>query len=317
MTVVAQALRRLLILASSLFAASVLVFLLLAVMPGSPAQVILGTRATPASVAALTAKLGLDKPLWQQYADWMGGLLTGHLGTSYISGQPIGAQLSAALQVTIPLIVMGLAVGVLIAVPVGMVAALWHDRPRGAVVSALSQAGIAMPTFVGGILLIIVFAVTLPLLPSGGFVTWQSDAAQAVRSLILPAIALGVVEGAILSRFVRSSIVEVLGSDYYRTARAKGLRPLRALRRHGTRNALIPVITVFGLEMAGLIVGAIVVENVFTLPGVGTLLLQAVDNRDLILVQDIVVMVSAVVLALNFLVDLSYRLLDPRVGSRP
>ncbi|MHB1873259.1 MAG: ABC transporter permease, partial [Streptosporangiaceae bacterium] len=173
------------------------------------------------------------------------------------------------------------------------------------------------PTFVGGILLIIVFAVTVHLLPSGGFVTWQQSPVQAFRSLILPAIALGVVEGAILSRFVRASILEVLRSDYYRTARAKGLRPLQALRRHGTRNALIPVVTVFGLEMAGLIVGAIVVENVFTLPGVGTMLLQAVDNRDLILVQDVVIGVSAVVLLLNFLVDLSYRLLDPRVGSRP
>ncbi|MHB1592963.1 MAG: ABC transporter permease [Streptosporangiaceae bacterium] len=311
-----QALRRLLILIASLFAASVLVFLVLAVMPGSPAQVILGTQATPASVAALTAKLGLDKPLWQQYANWVGGLLTGHLGTSYISGQPIWAQLSAALQVTVPLILMGLAVGVLIAVPLGMISALRADRPSGALVGVLSQVGIAIPTFVGGILLIIVFAVTVHLLPSGGFVTWQQSPVQAFRSLILPAIALGVVEGAILSRFVRASIVEVLRSDYYRTARAKGLRPLQALRRHGTRNALIPVVTVFGLEMAGLIVGAIVVENVFTLPGVGTMLLQAVDNRDLLLVQDVVIGVSTVVLLLNFLVDLSYRLLDPRVGSR-
>ena len=317
MSALLQALRRLLILIASLFAASVLVFLVLAVLPGSPAQVILGTQATPASVAALTAKLGLDKPLWQQYADWVGGLLTGHLGTSYISGQPIWAQLSAALQVTVPLILMGLAVGVLIAVPLGMISALRADRPSGALVSALSQVGIAIPTFVGGILLIIVFAVTVHLLPSGGFVTWQQSPVQAFRSLILPAIALGVVEGAILSRFVRASILEVLRSDYYRTARAKGLRPLQALRRHGTRNALIPVVTVFGLEMAGLIVGAIVVENVFTLPGVGTMLLQAVDNRDLLLVQDVVIGVSAVVLLLNFLVDLSYRLLDPRVGSRP
>jgi peptide/nickel transport system permease protein len=310
-----QALRRLLILIASLFAASVLVFLVLAVLPGSPAQVILGTQATPASVAALTAKLGLDKPLWQQYADWVGGLLTGHLGTSYISGQPIWAQLSAALQVTVPLILMGLAVGVLIAVPLGMISALRADRPSGALVGALSQVGIAIPTYVGGILLIIVFAVTVHLLPSGGFVTWQQSPVQAFRSLILPAIALGVVEGAILSRFVRASVLEVLRSDYYRTARAKGLRPLQALRRHGTRNALIPVVTVFGLEMAGLIVGAIVVENVFTLPGVGTMLLQAVDNRDLLLVQDVVIGVTTVVLLLNFLVDLSYRLLDPRVGS--
>lgn len=316
MVLVLQALRRLSILVVSLFGASVLVFLVLAVMPGSPAQVILGTQATPSSVAALSAKLGLNKPLWQQYGDWVGGLLTGHLGTSYISGLSISSQLSAALQVTIPLILMGLAVGVLIAVPLGMISALRHDRPSGALVSALSQIGIAVPVFVGGILLIIGFAVTVHLLPSGGFVTWQQSSVQALRSLILPAISLGIVEGAIISRFIRASILEALRSDYYRTARAKGLRPLQALRRHGTRNALIPVVTVFGLELAGLIVGAIVVENVFTLPGVGTLLLQAVDNRDLIVVQDVVIMVSAVVLVLNFLVDLSYRLLDPRVGGQ-
>lgn len=317
MSTVRQALRRLIILAVSLLGASILVFALLAILPGSPAQVILGTQATPQSVAELSAKLGLDKPLWQQYGDWLGGLLTGHLGNSYVSGQPISGQLDAALQLTVPLIILGLLVGIVIAVPLGMVSALRHDRPSGALISVLSQVGIAVPTFVGGIVLIIIFAVTIHLLPAGGFVTWQQDPAQALRSLLLPAVALGVVEGAILSRFIRASVLEVLRSDYYRTARAKGLRPMQALRRHGTRNALIPVLTVFGLEMAGLIVGAIVVENVFTLPGVGTLLLQAVANRDLILVQDIVIMVSAVVLVLNFLVDLSYRLLDPRVGTRP
>lgn len=317
MRTVRQALRRLIILAVSLLGASMLVFALLAILPGSPAQVILGTQATPQSVAELSAKLGLDKPLWRQYVDWLGGLLTGHLGDSYISSQPIGGQLSAALQLTVPLIILGLLFGIVIAVPLGMISALRHDRPSGALVSVLSQVGIAVPTFVGGIVLIIIFAVTVHLLPAGGFVPWQQDPGQALRSLVLPAVALGVVEGAVLSRFIRASVLEVLRSDYYRTARAKGLRPLQALRRHGTRNALIPVLTVFGLEMAGLIVGAIVVENVFTLPGVGTLLLQAVANRDLILVQDIVIMVSAVVLVLNFLVDLSYRLLDPRVGARP
>jgi peptide/nickel transport system permease protein len=315
LTSLLYALRRVAILAASLFAASVLVFVVLAVLPGSPAQVILGTQATPASVAAMTAKLGLDKPLISQYGDWIGGLLSGRLGNSYISGQPIGSQLSAALQVTVPLVLIGLLIGLVIAVPAGALSAYRHDRLSGALITVASQIGIAIPAFVGGIVMIIILAVKVHVFPSGGFVTWQSSFTGALHSLVLPAIVLGAAEAAILTRFVRASVLEVLRSDFYRTARAKGLRPAQALRRHGTRNALIPVITVFGLELAGLIVGAIVVENVFTLPGVGSVLVNAVNNRDLIMVQDIVLLVSAVVLAVNFLVDLSYRLLDPRVGS--
>jgi peptide/nickel transport system permease protein len=307
--------RRLLILAASLLAASLLVFAILAVLPGSPAQVILGTQATPQSVAQLTQQLGLDKPLIAQYLDWAGGLLSGSLGRSYISGQPIGPQLGAALAVTGPLILGGLLVGMVIAVPLGMLSALRQDKISGTLITAASQLGIAIPTFVVGLLLILLFAVKARLLPASGFPGWASDPAGSLRSLVLPCIVLGLAEGAILLRFVRASVLEVLRSDYYRTARAKGLRPMRALLRHGSRNALIPLLTVFALEAGGLIVGAIVVENVFTLPGVGSLLLSEVTNRDLIMVQDIVILACAVVLTLNFLVDLSYRALDPRVGG--
>jgi peptide/nickel transport system permease protein len=314
MSIALQLTRRLLILVASLFAASVVVFLVLSVLPGSPAQVILGTQATPQNVAQLTQQLGLDKPLLTQYLHWAGGLLSGSLGNSYISSQPLGGELSAALAVTGPLILAGLLIGTLIAVPLGALSAIRHDKASGTVVSVLSQLGIAIPTFVAGVLLILIFAVKVKFLPASGFPGW-SNVGGSLRSLVLPAIVLGLAEGAILVRFIRSSVLEVLGSDYYRTARAKGLRPMQALRRHGTRNALIPVITVFGLEAGALIVGAIVVENVFTLPGVGSLLLSGVGNRDLLLVQDIVLLVSAVVLVLNFLVDISYRLLDPRVGE--
>ena len=315
MTAARYAVRRLAILAASLFGASLLVFVVLAVLPGSPAQVILGTQATPQSVAAMTAKLGLNKPLSNQYGDWIGGLLSGRLGASYISGQPIGSQLSAALQVTVPLILIALVIGITIAVPLGTLAAYRHDRLSGALVTMVSQIGIAIPAFIGGIAMIIIFAVKIHVFPSGGFVTWGTSVTGALRSLILPAIVLGVAEAAILTRFIRASVLEVVRSDFYRTARAKGLSPVTALRRHGTRNALIPVITVLGLELAGLIVGAIVVENVFTLPGVGSVLVNAVNNRDLIMVQDIVLLVSAIVLVVNFGVDMSYRLLDPRIGS--
>lgn len=309
-----QALRRLLILAASVFVASVLVFAILAILPGSPAQVILGTQATPQSVAQLSAQLGLDRPLIVQYGSWVGGLLSGNLGTSYISSQPIAGQLGPALEVTGPLIVGGLVVASVLSLPAGMISALRHDKPSGVALAAASQLGMAIPTFVGGLLLILVFAVKAKLLPASGFPGWSASITGSIRSLVLPSVVLGIAEGAILTRFIRAAILDVLGSDYYRTARAKGLRPLQALRRHGTRNVLIPVITVFGLEAGGLIIGAIVVENVFTLPGVGTLLLSSVSNRDLLVVQDIVVLAAAVVLVLNFLVDLSYRLLDPRVA---
>lgn len=310
-------LRRVALLLVTLVAASVVVFAVLSVLPGSPAQVILGTQATPASVHALSAKLGLDEPLWRQYLHWVGGLVTGHMGTSYVSSRPIGPELGRALEVTGPLVALGLVVGLVVAVPLGLAGALRHGRASGAALSSLSQVGIAVPNFVAGILLIIVFSVRLRLLPASGFTPWSAAPAGALRSLVLPAVAIGVVEGAILSRYVRAAVVDAVSSPYMRTARAKGLRPAQALWRHGLRNAAVPVVTVLGLEVAGLIVGAVVVENVFTLPGVGTLLLSAVANRDLLVVEDVVMLVAAVVLVVNLLVDLSYRLLDPRISASP
>lgn len=308
--------RRLLTLVVTLVAASLVVFSLLAILPGKPAQVILGTQATPEAVAALTKQLGLDHPLWRQYVDWMHGLVTLHLGRSYISQLPIGNQIWQALGVTVPLIGFGLLVGIVIAVPFGVAAALLRRNAAGAAVASASQVGIAVPNFIAGLLLILVFGVRLQWLPASGFVAWSSDVWLAFKSLVLPAIALGAVEGALLSRYVRSTVLDVLRSDYLRTARAKGLSRRRALVRHGFRNGAIPVLTVLGLEIPSLIIGAVVVENVFTLPGVGTLLLQAVSNRDLLVVQDVVMLVAVTVLVVNFLVDASYRLLDPRLQLR-
>ncbi len=290
-----------------------IVFVVLAVLPGKPADVILGTQATPSAVRALTDKLGLDKPIWRQYVEWIGGLVTGHLGTSYISGQPIASELAGALEVTGPLVGLGLFVGMVVAVPLGVFSAVRSRRVSGVVASMLNQIGIAVPSFVLGILLIIVAGVELRLLPTGGFTGW-SDPAGALRSLVLPAVALGVVEGAIVGRYVRTAVLDVLYSDYLRTARAKGLTPTRALVRHGLRNVAVPVLTVLGLELAGLVVGAVIVENVFTLPGMGTLLLQSVENRDLIVVEDIVLLIAAVVLVVNFVVDILYHYLDPRIA---
>ncbi|MDA8316332.1 MAG: ABC transporter permease [Actinomycetota bacterium] len=306
-------LRRVVLLLVTLAAASVIVFVVLAILPGKPAEVILGTQATPSAVRALTDKLGLDKPIWRQYVDWVGGIVSGHLGTSYISGQPIASELGSALEVTGPLVGLGLLVGLVVAVPLGVFSAVRSRRASGVAASVLNQIGIAVPSFVLGILLIVVVGVELHLLPTGGFTGW-SDPTGALRSLVLPAVALGVVEGAIVGRYVRTAVLDVLSSDYLRTARAKGLTPGRALVRHGLRNVAVPVLTVLGLELAGLVVGAVIIENVFTLPGMGTLLLQSVENRDLIVVEDIVLLVAAVVLVVNFAVDILYHSLDPRIA---
>jgi peptide/nickel transport system permease protein len=300
-------------LIATLFAATLVVFSLLSILPGSPAQVILGTQATPDAVKALTSQLGLDHPLWRQYVHWLHGLVTFHLGNSYISQLPIGSQISRSLGVTAPLIGLGLLVGLVIAVPFGVAAALFRRNAAGAAITSVSQVGIAVPNFIVGLLLILVFAVKLGWLDASGFTPWSDSVWLAFKSLVLPAIALGLVEGALLSRYVRSAVLDVLRSDYLRTARAKGLTRRQALVRHGFRNGAIPVVTVIGLEIPSLIIGAVVIENVFTLPGVGTLLLQAVSNRDLLVVQDVVMLVAVVVLVVNFLVDASYRVLDPRL----
>lgn len=308
--------RRVTTLVVTLFLASLTVFWVLNILPGKPAQVILGTQATPSAVAALTAKLGLDRPLVDQYLHWIHGLITLHLGNSYISGQPIAPVIGSALEVTGPLVVGGLLVGVAIAAPLGIASALRHTRRSGVILSGIAQIGIAIPNFVLGILLIIIFAVDLKALPASGFITWSTSITGALRSLVLPAVSLGLVEGAILARYVRASIIEVLHADFLRTARAKGLRPNQALLRHGLRNASIPVLTVLGLELSGLIIGAVVIEAVFTLPGLGSLLLSSVENRDLITVQDIVMLVATAVLLINTAVDILYRVIDPRMGLR-
>jgi len=304
--------RRLVTMVIALWGASILVFVVLNVLPGSPAQVILGTQATPQSVRQLTAQLGLNKPLVRQYVDWIGGLLHGDLGVSYISHLGIGSQIAQALSVTGPLVLLALVIGLAIGLPLGFASALRNGRFSGSLIGSLSQIGMAVPSVVAGLLLIIVMTVKLHVFPTSGFPGW-SDPLQAIRALALPAFALGLVEGAILSRYVRASILEQLRSDYLRTARSKGLRVGQALRRHGFRNAAIPLVTVLGLELASLVVGAIVVENVFALPGLGLLLLDSVNNRDLITVQDTAMLVASTVLVLNLLVDVSYRLLDPRL----
>jgi peptide/nickel transport system permease protein len=306
------------VLLVSLVVSSIVVFGFMAVLPGDPARVALGVNASEEAVTQLRQQFGLDRPLTTQYFDWLGGLLQGDFGTSYVSKVAIGPQIVDRFQVTLWLVVTSMVIALVIAAPAGTVMAARHRRLSGLALSALSQVGVAVPAFLAGILLIMVFAVKLGWLPANGWTPPAEDPGMFLKQLILPALSLGLVQGAVLTRYVRSSVLEVLREDYLRTARAKGLRPFPALWRHGLRNAAVPVVTVLGLQLATLLIGAVVVERVFVIPGVGSLLLDGVSNRDLLLVQDVVMVLVVAVLAVNFFVDLLYVALDPRlrVSSR-
>ncbi len=312
-----QLLTRLGILLLSLVTASVLIFLVVQVLPGDPAQVVLGVNATPEALAQLRHQMGLDMPGWERYLIWISGIPRGDFGTSQVSSGPVSDLIRQKLSVSVPLALMGVLVSVLISVPLGLVAGVRHRRLSGAVIAALSLGGIAIPAFWAALLLITLFAIRLHVLPAGGFVAWSDDPVGAFKSLLLPAISLGVVQGSILTRYVRSAVIEVLREDFIRTARAKGLTRAQALRRHGLRNAAIPVVTVLGLQLTSLLVGAVVIENVFYLPGLGRMLLQAIGNRDLMVIQATVMLLTGAVLVVNFVVDVSYRLIDPRIRTSP
>ncbi|WP_068402562.1 ABC transporter permease [Kribbia dieselivorans] len=301
------------VLLVSLAVASVAVFATMNILPGDPAEVALGVNATEGAKAALRTEFGLDRPLPVQYADWMGGMLTFDPGISYVSKAAIGPQVLDRLLVTLWLVGAAMALAILVAVPMGTWMAVRHRHPDGVALAAVSQVGVAVPAFLVGVLFIAVFAVRLRWLPSGGWVAPADDPVEFVRHLVLPATALALVQAAVLSRYVRSAVLDVLREDYLRTARAKGLTPVGAMVRHGLRNAAIPVVTVLGLQLATLLVGAVVVEQVFTLPGLGTLLLGAVGQRDLLMVQTVVMLLVAAVLIINWLVDLVYVVLDPRL----
>ena len=303
------------ILLVSLAVSSLLVFGFMVLLPGDPARVALGVNATEADVATLRREYGLDRPLVAQFLDWVGGLLRFDLGKSYISKAEIAPQIADRLQVSLILVAVSMLVALVIAVPFGTFMAVHHQRPAGLVLSAISQIGVAVPAFLAGILLITVFAVQLGWLPAGGWTPPAYDPGLFLKQLLLPALSLGLVQGAVLTRYVRSAVLDVLREDFLRTARAKGLTPMRALARHGLRNAAVPVVTVLGLQLATLLVGAVVIERVFVIPGLGSLLLDAVGNRDLIVVQDVVMVLVVAVLVTNFVVDLLYLVIDPRLRT--
>lgn len=303
------------VLAASLVVSSVAVFAFMRLLPGDPARVALGLNASDEAVAQMRAEFGLDRSLPAQYLDWVGGILTLQPGREFVSGSLIGPQVVDGLLVTLWLVVLAMIVAVAVAVPLGVWMAIRHRHVDGVIVSALSQLGIAVPAFLAAILLITVFSVNLGWLPSGGWVAPAEDPAQFVQRLILPVISLALVQGSVLARYVRTAVVDVLGADYVRTARAKGLRPGPALVRHGLRNASVPVVTVLGLQLATLLTGAVVIERVFVIPGIGALLLDSVAQRELLTVQAIVMVLVAAVLLINYLVDALYLVLDPRLRT--
>jgi peptide/nickel transport system permease protein len=308
-------LRRIGVFATTVVVASIVTFLMLSILPGNAARIALGVQATEADVAAQATAMGLDRPAVVRYLDWFGHVLVGDFGTSTVSRQAIGPEITDALGITVILVLTSVVLALLFAIPFGILTAVRQRKPDGAILSGISQIGVAVPGFLAGMLLVTVFAVTLRWLPAGGWVDPGEDFGGFLEHLILPAIALGSVQGAVLSRYVRSSVLEVMREDFIRTARAKGLGAGKALFRHGLRNAAVPVMTVLGLQIATLLVGAVVIERVFSIPGLGSLLLDKVALRDLPAVQGIVLVLVVFVLALNFLVDLAFTLIDPRLRS--
>ncbi|MGU3400319.1 ABC transporter permease [Brucellaceae bacterium D45D] len=307
---------RLVSLLLTTLAASLIVFLLMQLLPGDPAAVMLGINAEPETLAALHRQLGLDQPLWWRYLEWIGGFLTGDFGTSYTYSVPISDLLGPRIMVTLPLALMSMFLSVAIAIPLGVYAASRRGRTGDVLSMGVAQVGVAIPNFWLGLLLILLFALTLGWFPASGFAGWDHGLVNGIRSLVLPALALALPLAAILARVTRSSVIETLGEDFIRTARAKGLTRNAALWRHAVPNALIPVVTIIGLQFSFLLAGTIIIENVFNLPGIGRLVFQAIAQRDLVTVQSLVTLLAACVIAVNFLIDLIYGFLDPRLSAR-
>ena len=308
--------RRLLALALSLIVASLVVFAVIEVIPGDPAAFMLGLNASPETVAALRETLGLTGSLPARYLSWLGGMLTGDFGISYTYKVPVVDLVADRLAVSLPLALLAMALSTAIALPVGLYAAARRGSTGDAATMGLTQLGIAVPNFWFAMLLVLVFAVNLRWLPAGGFPGWDAGIVPAFKGLLLPSIALALPQAAILARVLRSALIETLEQDYIRTARAKGLTRARALTHHALRNALVPVLTILGMQFSFLLAGAIIIENVFYLPGLGRLIFQAITQRDLIVVESVVMILVFAVILMTFATDIAYALVDPRLRRR-
>lgn len=308
-------LKRFLTLLATLAATSAIIFAVLEILPGDPALLVLGIDASDEQLAVFRQQYGLDRPVVDRYLDWLAHLAHGDFGISYAYKTPVWPLIAERLALTYPLALAAMLLTVLLALGMGVYAASKHNKPGDLAVMGLSQLGISIPNFWFGLLLILLFAVNLGWVSAGGFPGWTEPSA-ALKSLILPSISLAVVQAAILARITRSSVLEVLREDFVRTARAKGLTRRAALWGHVLRNALIPVITVIGLQFGNLLTGTIVVEQVFALPGLGRLIFQAISNRDIEVVKAAVILLAFTVVTVNFIVDILYAVIDPRLKAR-
>ena len=303
---------RLVSLVLSLIAASIVIFVLLEIVPGDPAQFMLGLNATPEAAAQLRTTLGLDGSPIERYFSWTLGLLRGDFGVSYTYRVPVSDLIADRIWVSLPLALYALGLSTLIAFPVGILAAVRRNSATDVGIMGATQIGVAVPNFWFAMLLVLLFAITLRWFSAGGFAGWD-DPLMAIKSLTLPAVALALPQASILARVMRSSLLDTLGEDYIRSARAKGLSPGQTLWRHALRNALIPVLTIIGLQFSFLLAGAIIIENVFFLPGLGRLVFQGITARDLIVVKSVVMLLVFAVILVTFLVDVTYALVDPRL----
>lgn len=307
--------RRLTLGVLTLLAAVSLVFMMIHLIPGDPVKAILGDLYNERAAEQLRTQLGLDQPGWRQYLDSMGNLFTGDLGTSYQNKQPVLEQVTANLKYTIYLAVAGMVVTILVGVPAGILAALKKGKIADFITMAISLIGTSMPSFWLGILLMVVFSVNLkwlPLLGAGGNEGFFGQ----IKYLILPGLTLGIRSAALMARVTRSSMLEVMDQDYIRTARAKGVREALVIRRHALRNALLPVISVIGIDLGRMLGGTAIIEIVFSRPGLGTLLVNAVLNRDYPMIQGAFVVYLALIILVNLATDLIYARVDPRISYR-
>ena len=309
-------LRRLIALVLTLVAASIVVFLVTEIIPGDPASFMMGINADPQAVAALRSELGLDQPFVTRYVAWVFGMLQGDFGLSYTYKVPVSELVGDRILISLPLTLYALFLSTLIAFPAGVIAAARRNTPADFAVIGATQLGVAIPNFWFAMLLVLAFAVNLQWFSAGGFPGWDAGFFEAMKALTLPAIALALPQASILARVMRSSLLDTLDEDFVRTARAKGLTRSQTLWRHALRNALIPVLTIVGLQFSFLLAGGIIIENVFYLPGLGRLVFQAITQRDLIVVRSVIILLVFAVVAVTFLVDIAYALADPRLRRR-
>ncbi|WP_339914222.1 ABC transporter substrate-binding protein [uncultured Brevundimonas sp.] len=300
----------------TLLAATVVIFLLLQVVPGDPAAYMMGLNATPEAVDALREQMGLQGPALQRYLSWMGELFSGRFGVSYTYQVPVGQLIVERLQVSAPLALLATLLSLIVAVPTGLIAASRRGSPVDTALIGVTQVGIALPNFWIAMLLILLFSINLGWFAAGGFPGWEVGVWPALKALLLPAVALAAPQAAILARVLRTALLETMNEDYVRTARAKGLSRSQALWRHALRNATIPLLTILGLQLPFLLAGGIIIENVFSLPGLGRLVFQAITQRDLIVVQGTVMVLVAAVVVASFLIDLAYVAVDPRLRGQ-